>query len=83
MVMGGDLAWAGEHTMQYTDDVSQNCSPGTSMILQTFSTTVSSIKIKKKKKKDTTCPFCKYSQSLFMVLEAYLLGFKMEHLPRK
>ena len=27
MVMEGDLTWGGEHTPQYTDDVSQNCTP--------------------------------------------------------
>ena len=26
---GGDLTWGGEHTIQYTDDVLQNCTPET------------------------------------------------------
>ena len=25
--MEGDLTWGGEHSIQYTDDVSQNCTP--------------------------------------------------------
>ena len=28
MVMEGDVTWDGEHTIQYTDDVLQNCTPG-------------------------------------------------------
>ena len=27
MVMEGDVTWGGEHTIQYTDDVLQNCTP--------------------------------------------------------
>ena len=33
MVMEGDLTWSGEHTIQYTDDVLQNCTPETYIIL--------------------------------------------------
>ena len=29
MVIEGDLTWGGEHTIQYTDDVLQNCIPET------------------------------------------------------
>ena len=35
MVTQGDLTLGGEHTMQYTDDVSQNCTLGTYIILLT------------------------------------------------
>ena len=31
--MEGDLTWGGEHTIQYTDDELQNCTPETSIIL--------------------------------------------------
>ena len=33
MVMEGDLTWGGEHTIQYTDDVLQNCTHGTYILL--------------------------------------------------
>ena len=33
--MEGDLTWGGEHTIQYTDDVLQNCTPETCIILST------------------------------------------------
>ena len=33
MVMEGDLTWGGKHTIQYTDDVLQNCTPETYIIL--------------------------------------------------
>ena len=29
MEVEGDLTWGGEHTIQYTDDVLQNCAPET------------------------------------------------------
>ena len=29
MVMEGDLTWGGEHTIQYMDDILQNCKPET------------------------------------------------------
>ena len=35
MVMEGDLTLCGEHTVQYTDDVLQNCAPETYIILLT------------------------------------------------
>ena len=45
MVMEGDLTWGGEHTIQYTDDVLQNCTPETCIILLTNVTTINSIKV--------------------------------------
>ena len=33
MVMEGDLTWGGEHTIQYTDIVLQNCVPETYILL--------------------------------------------------
>ena len=45
--MAGDLTWGGEHTTQYTDDVLQNCTPETYIILLTNVTPINSIKIKK------------------------------------
>ena len=47
MVMEGDLTWGGEHTIQYTDDVLQNCTPETYTILLTDVMPISSIKINK------------------------------------
>ena len=35
MVMEGDLTWGGEHTVQYTDDILQNCTLETYIILLT------------------------------------------------
>ena len=35
MVMIGDLTWCGEHTVHYTDDVLQNCTLETYIILLT------------------------------------------------
>ena len=35
MVMEGDLTWGGEHTLQCTYDVLQNCTPETYIILLT------------------------------------------------
>ena len=34
--MKGDLTWRGEHTVQYADDVLQNCTPDTYKILFIF-----------------------------------------------
>ena len=48
MVMKGDLTWGGEHTVQCTDDVLQNCAPATCKILVTSVTPINSIKRKKK-----------------------------------
>ena len=48
MVTEGDLTWGGEHTKQYTDDVGQNCTPKTYIILLTNVTPMNSIKIKDK-----------------------------------
>ena len=46
-MMEGDLTWSGEHTVQYTDDVLQNCTHETYIILLTSSTPINSIKKKK------------------------------------
>ena len=35
MVMEGDLALSGEHTIQYSNNVLQNCTPETYIILLT------------------------------------------------
>ena len=47
--MEGDLTWGDEHTIQYTDDVLQNCTPETYITLLTNVITINSIKIKKKR----------------------------------
>ena len=44
MVMEGDLTWGGEHTIQYTDEVLQNCARETYIILLTNVTPINSIK---------------------------------------
>ena len=44
MVVEGDLICNGEHTTQYTDDVLQNCTPETYIILLTDVTPINSIK---------------------------------------
>ena len=41
--MEGDLTVGGEHTIQYTDDVSQNCTPEYIILLNNV-TPISSIK---------------------------------------
>ena len=41
--MEGDLTWGGEHTIQYTDDVLQNCKPDTYIILLTSITLINSM----------------------------------------
>ena len=45
--MEGDLTWDGEHTLQYTDEVLQNCTPETYINLLTLVTPVNSINFKK------------------------------------
>ena len=50
-MMEGDLTWGGEHTVQYTDDVLQNCTHETYIILLNNVTTINSIKKVKKSKK--------------------------------
>ena len=50
MVMEGDLTWGGEHTVQYTDDMVQNLTQETYLILLTDVTPVNSIKYKKIKR---------------------------------
>ena len=44
MVTEGDLTLGGEHTMQFTDDVSQNCTFETYIILLTDVTPINLIK---------------------------------------
>ena len=41
--MEGDLTWGGEHTIQYTDDVLQNCTPEIYIILLTNVTPINVI----------------------------------------
>ena len=48
MVMEGDLPWCGKYTIRYTDDVLQNCTPETYIILLTNVTPINSIKIQKR-----------------------------------
>ena len=43
--MEGDLVWGGEHTIQYTDDVLQNCTPETYMTVLTNVTPIHLMKI--------------------------------------
>ena len=45
MVIEGDLTWGGEHTIQYKDDVSLNCTPETYKMLLTNITPINSIYI--------------------------------------
>ena len=47
MVMEGDLTWGGEHTIQYTDDILQNRTPETFIILLTNVTPINSIFLKR------------------------------------
>ena len=44
MVTEGDLTWGGEHTIQYTDGVLQNCTLETYIILLTNVIPINSIK---------------------------------------
>ena len=44
MVLEGDLTWNGEHAMQYTDDIPQNCAPETCIISLVNVTPINSIK---------------------------------------
>ena len=49
MVMEGDVTWGGEHTLQYTGDVLQNCTPEIYIMLLSNNNlhhAVNSIKIK-------------------------------------
>ena len=48
--MEGNLTWGGEHTIQYTNDVLQNCTPETYIILLNNSTPINSINKKDKLK---------------------------------
>ena len=45
MVMEGDLTWGGEYAREHTDDVVQNCTPETYIILLTKVNPINSIKI--------------------------------------
>ena len=49
--MEGDSTLGGEHIVQYTDDVLQNCTPETYVILSTNVTPINSVKKVKKRKK--------------------------------
>lgn len=51
MAMEGDLTYGGKHTMQYTEDVLQNCILETCIILFTKVTPTNSTKKKKTLKK--------------------------------
>ena len=44
--MTEDLTWGGEHTIQYTDDVSQNCTLEAYIILLINVTPINVIKVK-------------------------------------
>ena len=48
MVMQGDVTWGGEHAIQYTDDVLQNCTPDTYLILLANVTPINAINKKLK-----------------------------------
>ena len=48
--MEGDLTWGGEHTIQYTDDVLQNCTSEIYIVLLITVIPINSTKNKKKKK---------------------------------
>ena len=52
--MEGDLTWGSEHTIQYTDDVLNNCTLETYVILLSNVTPINSIK--KGKSKSGCCP---------------------------
>ena len=53
--MQGDLAWGGEHKIQYTDDVLQNCISETDIILLTNITPIHSIRINLKTREQEIC----------------------------
>ena len=42
MVMEGDVTWSDEHTVQYMDDVLQNCTPETYIIILSIVTSINS-----------------------------------------
>ena len=45
MMMEGDVTWGGDHTIQCTDGVLQNCTAETYIILLTQVTPINSIKM--------------------------------------
>ena len=47
-----DMTWGGEHTVQYTDDVLQSCTPETNIILLTNITPINSIFFNKRGKQN-------------------------------
>ena len=51
VVTKGDSTLGGKHTIQYTDDISQNCTPESYVILLMNVTPTNAIKILKKNKK--------------------------------
>ena len=65
MGMEGDLTWGSKHTIQYTDDVLQNCTPDTYVILLT---NVTPSKFNKKEEKEpivlSSCPVFKLRISI-------------------
>ena len=63
MVTEGDLTLGGEHTMQYTDDVLQNCKLEIYIILLT---NVTSINLIFKKLKEGICEKTKYLQAIYL-----------------
>ena len=58
MVMEGGLTQCGEHTIQYTDDVLQNCTPETYIILLT---NVTLNQVNENKIKLMNCLFLEFS----------------------
>ena len=54
MVMGDDVTLSGEHTMQHTDHVSQNCTFEAYVTLLTNITSINLIKLKKRKEKQAS-----------------------------
>ena len=47
MIQWEDSTWGGENRIQYTNDVLQNCTPETYIILLTDVTLINSINLKK------------------------------------
>ena len=60
MVLEGESTWDGEQTIQYTDNVLQNCTPETYIILLTDVIPINSIK-KEKITGDFTMGYCYYN----------------------
>ena len=74
--MEGDWTWGGEHTIQYTDDISQNYAPETYVILLTNVTPKNSIKnVKGVKQKNVFVPEPSESKLLTRYLIAPVLQY--------